>query len=140
MFLGLDLALIIAEVFMLACLLGALNRFISPSSSLGVFYDDITSFCQQNNISLSEVAVFLTTALGFIVFDIFLCISEEDVTDVFSLLMLCFVFYLFAFLILGIDVQYYYMISSVSSGDLLARVIIFDVVNNFLCVLRIFFC
>jgi hypothetical protein len=32
------------------------------------------------------------------------------------------------------------MISSVSSGDLTARVIAFDIINNFLCILRIFFC
>jgi hypothetical protein len=54
--------------------------------------------------------------------------------------MLGFVVLLFFFLILGSDVQYYYMISSISNGDLTLRVIIFDIINNFLCVLRIFFC
>jgi hypothetical protein len=54
--------------------------------------------------------------------------------------MFIFVVLLFFFLLIGTDIQYYYMISSISNGDLVFRVICFDVINNFLCVLRIFFC
>lgn len=83
---------------------------------------------------------FLPFFLGFLIFDLFISAVDEDVTDVFSYFMFVFVVLLFFFLILGTDVQYYYMISSISNGDLTLRVIVFDVINNFLCILRIFFC
>lgn len=38
------------------------------------------------------------------------------------------------------DVQAYYTLCCVGSGDLTTRVILTDMLNNFLCVLRIFFC
>jgi hypothetical protein len=115
-------------------------RAVDLFSHFRPFYDDAITFCKLNNVSVAEVGVFFSFFLGFIIFDIFICSSDEDVTDVFSYFMVVFVILLFFFLILGIDIQYYYMISSVSSGDLTARVIAFDIINNFLCILRIFFC
>ena len=121
-------------------LLGYAARLVGILAQPRVFYDDVVTFCKANNVSLGEVGVFFSLFLGFVLFDLFLCAVDEDVTDVFSYFMVTFVALLFFFLLLGIDVQYYYMISSVSSGDLTARVIAFDIINNFLCVLRIFFC
>jgi len=135
-----DWFILAVECALLLFLLNYTSRATDLFSHIRVFYDDIVTFCKLNNISLVEVGVFFTFFLGFIIFDIFMCASDEDVTDVFSYFMVTFVILLFFFLILGIDVQYYYMISSVSSGDLTLRVIAFDVINNFLCILRIFFC
>jgi hypothetical protein len=135
-----DWLLIIVECLFLVFLLNFSSRVVDLFSNIRIFYDDIITFCKLNNISVTEVGVFFSFFLGFIVFDIFICSVDEDVTDVFSYFMVTFVVLLFFFLILGTDVQYYYMISSVSSGDLTTRVIAFDVINNFLCILRIFFC
>jgi len=135
-----DLFLIAVEVVVLLLVLGFSARVTNLFANTRVFYDDIVTFCKVNNISLTEVGVFFTFFLGFLIFDLFISAVDEDVTDVFSYFMFVFVVLLFFFLILGTDVQYYYMISSISNGDLTLRVIVFDVINNFLCILRIFFC
>jgi hypothetical protein len=128
------------ELLALLLVLGFSSKVGALFSNVKVFYDDIITFCKTNNVSLVEVGVFFSFFLGFIIFDIFLSGVDEDVTDVFSYFMFMFVILLFFFLILGTDIQYYYMISSISNGDLALRVICFDVINNFLCMLRIFFC
>jgi len=135
-----DLLLIFVEVALVVLTLSMLTRVTSMFSNTRVFYDDIVTFFQANNISFTEVGALFTFFLGFLVFDIFISASDEDITDVFSYFMLGFVILLFSFLILGTDIQYYYMISSISNGDLTLRVICFDIINNFLCILRIFFC
>ncbi len=105
-----------------------------------LFYDDLITFCILNNLSITEIGIFCSLFIGFFIFDIFICALDEDITDVFFYFMFLFIILLFFFLFFGIDVQYYFMISSVSSGDLTIRVILFDIINNFLCILRIFFC
>jgi hypothetical protein len=128
------------EVACAAIVLNDALKLTNFYPTMRLFYDDIITFCQVNNLSVAEISSFLSLCLGFIIFDIFSCIVEEDVTDVFFYLMFCLVFGLFLFLTISVDVQYHYMISSTSAGDLSTRVIIFDIINNFLCVLRIFFC
>lgn len=136
-----DVLLICVELLTLIFLLNlTLPITKSFKSSIRIFYDDIVTFCQMGNLSVTEIGVFFSFCLGFILFDVFMCSVDEDVTDVFSYFMLVFVFLLFFFLILGIDIQYFYMVSNISGGDLTTRVVVFDVINNFLCVLRIFFC
>jgi hypothetical protein len=135
-----DIFLMCVELLAILLVLNLSGKVSQLFSNIRVFYDDIVTFCKTNNVSFTEIGVFFTMFLGFIVFDIFVSSSDEDVTDVFSYFMLGFVILLFFFLILGSDIQYYYMISSISNGDLTLRVICFDVINNFLCILRIFFC
>jgi hypothetical protein len=135
-----DWLLILSECLFLLLLLNFTVKSLDIFSNSRIFYDDIITFCKLNNLSVTEIGVFFSFFLGFIVFDIFICSVDEDVTDVFSYFMITFVILLFFFLIIGVDIQYYYMISSVSSGDLTIRVIAFDIINNFLCLLRIFFC
>jgi len=135
-----DLAILLVEVLAFIAVLNFAARATALFANTRVFSDDIVTFCKSNNISFTEVGVFFSFFLGFLIFDIFVCGVDEDVTDVFSYLMFIFVILLFFFLILGTDVQYFYMISSISNGDLTLRVVGFDVINNFLCMLRIFFC
>lgn len=136
----LDVALLGAELLMVAIALGlapALRRLLRMGR---VFYDDLVSFCAYNNLSLTELATFIGVSGGFIVFDLFASISEEDLADTLSYGLLILVILLFFFLLLAVDIQYFYMVSSVSSGDLTTRTVVSDLVNNFLCALRIFFC
>lgn len=135
-----DPLLVVVELTILGVLVAAGMGLLSSQPTSNTFYDDIATFCKTNNLALTEIATFLSLALGFLIFDIFSCAVEEDVTDVFFFFMLVFVIALFFFLLINTDVQYFYMVSSASSGDLTVRAAVFDAINNFLCVLRIFFC
>jgi hypothetical protein len=137
---SLDLALLVAEACALALLASVAAPLASRWGGRGAFYDDLSTFCQQANISLTEVAAFTTTLVAFLALDAFLCSSDEDVADAVSALLMGLVLLLFVFLALGVDVQYYYMVSSAGSADPSARSALLDAANNFLCLLRIFFC
>lgn len=135
-----DLLLILSELLLLLGLLSVGGRFVSNGMTTKSFYDEFLTFCQYNNLSLAEIGTFVSLFFGFIIFDIFMSFVQEDGSDIFFIFIFIFVFNMFVFLFLAIDVQYYYLISSISGGDLTTRVIFFDFVNNFLCLLRIFFC
>lgn len=121
-------------------MLGALSRFSSLLRANRLFYDDLVTFSVANNISLTELGTLFSLVGGFILLDLFLSVSEEDLADTASYGLLLLVLGLFFFLLLAVDVQYLYMVSSVSSGDLTIRTVVSDITNNFLCALRIFFC
>lgn len=80
-----------------------------------------------------------TLTVGFVFFDIFLSFAEDDVVDTLNYLILLFVILTFVFLLLAVDIQYFFMISN-AGGDFTLRVIVFDLINNLLCALRVFFC
>jgi len=137
--LAVDPILLILELFFVAAFCLTLNRLAFFQSGRQLFYDDLVTLCKYNNLSLTEIAVTTTLAVGFIFFDIFVSFGEEDVIDSLNYLILLFVILTFVFLILAVDVQYFFMVSN-AGGDLTLRVIIFDLVNNILCALRVFFC
>jgi len=114
-------------------------RWLAFNASRSVFYDDVVTLFKYNNLSLTEVAVTTTLVVGFVFFDIFVSFAEEDVVDTFNYLILLFVILTFIFLLIAVDVQYFFMISN-AGGDLTLRIICFDLINNFLCALRVFFC
>lgn len=103
-------------------------------------YDDIVTFCQVRGVSVVEIFGLLTFALGFIFFDMFVSLAEDDSLEalsyVFATIIVCAVLLLF----LAADVQFYFLISSISGGELTLRVLYTDIVNNALCLLRVFFC
>lgn len=137
--LALDPALVVVELFFVAALCLSLNKLVFFQSGRQLFYDDLVTLCKYNNLSLTEIAVTATLSVGFIFFDIFVSFGEEDVIDSLNYLILLFVILTFVFLILAVDVQYFFMVSN-AGGDLTLRVIVFDLVNNVLCALRVFFC
>jgi len=47
---------------------------------------------------------------------------------------------MFFFLSIAIDIQYFYSMSNTSNGDVSVRLLFFDILNNFLGILRIFLC
>ena len=103
-------------------------------------YDDVVTFCQVRGVSITEVFGLVTFALGFILFDMFVSLAEDDSLEalsyVFASVIVCAVVLLF----LAADVQFYFLISSISGGELTLRILYTDVVNNGLCLLRVFFC
>jgi len=88
---------------------------------------------------VTELAVTATLTAGFVFFDIFLSFAEDDVIDTLNYLILLFVILTFVFLLLAVDVQYFFMISN-AGGDFTLRIVVFDLINNLLCALRVFFC
>lgn len=139
LFRDLDFLLIVVEILIFALALGLSPYLSGLTKTIRTFYDDLVSFCVYNNLSLTELATLLSLSGGFIIFDLFASVSEEDLADTMSYGLLVLVLLLFIFLFLAVDIQYFYMVSSVSSGDLTIRTVLSDLVNNFLCALRIFF-
>lgn len=137
--LALDPALLVLEVFFVGVVCLSLDKWTTGGTGRQLFYDDLVTLCKYNNLSLTEIAVATTLSVGFVFFDIFVSFAEEDVIDSLNYLILLFVILTFVFLLLAVDVQYFFMVSN-AGGDLTFRVICFDLVNNVLCALRVFFC
>lgn len=137
--LALDPALLALEVFFVAVVCLGLDKWTAGATGRQLFYDDLVTLCKYNNLSLTEIAVAATLSVGFVFFDIFVSFAEEDVIDSLNYLILLFIILTFVFLLLAVDVQYFFMVSN-AGGDLTLRVIAFDLVNNVLCALRVFFC
>lgn len=133
-----DPILLILELFLVAVVCFGLDRWVVANNKQ-LFYDDIVTLCKYNNISLTEVATTLTLIVGFIFFDIFVSFAEDDVVDALNYLILIFIILTFVFLLIAVDVQYFFMISN-AGGDVTFRVVCFDLINNLLCALRVFFC
>lgn len=103
-------------------------------------YADLVTWCQYRSISLAETFGLVSLFLGFIVFDAFVTLSEDDVFEgagwIFSAIILSAVVFLFV----GVDVQFVYLVCSISGAEPALRVIYNDFVNNVLCLLRVFLC
>jgi hypothetical protein len=105
-----------------------------------VGYDALVTLCQSRGVSLAEVGSLTTLVLGFFVFDLFVTLAEDDTFEAISFFFCSTIVAALALLVLAVDIQYYYMLSAVSGGEATLRVFYADIVNNGLCLLRIFFC
>lgn len=103
-------------------------------------YDDVVTALKKHGLSVTEVLVLVTSTIGFIFFDAFVALSEEDIFEVVNYALLLVVLAAATLLVFALDVQYYYAISSVSGGEATIRLVCQDLQNNFLCLLRIFSC
>jgi len=137
---GVDLWLVLAE-------LAAAGWLILRFSANGQFwaraqsgYDAVLTLCQQRGISVAEVFSLVTFMLGYLVFDMFILMAEDDLLEAVSYVFGGVICAALVLLMLAVDVQYYYMISAISGGEATLRVFYTDVVNNGLCLLRVFFC
>ncbi len=136
---SLDPFLLIGELFLVLFLL-SLGSKVASYMGLTQGYGDIVSLCQVRSISLAEIFTLTTLSLGFILFDAFVTLSEDDVLEGISYVFLSIIGFAVALLFLAIDLQYYYLVSAISGGELTLRIIYNDILNNGLCLLRIFFC
>lgn len=135
-----DLLLLGFELISATLLFSQLATFKGRLQKQLAGYDDVVTFCQVRGVSVTEVFGLVTFALGFIFFDMFVSLAEDDSLEalsyVFAAVIVCAVILLF----LAADVQFYFLISSISGGELTLRILYTDVVNNGLCLLRVFFC
>jgi hypothetical protein len=136
----LDPFLFCLELVFLSIVLALFLVFSKQRFFLSQGYVDLITFCQHRNISVVEVFSVLTFFLGFIFFDVFVTLAEDDVLEAISYVFLIIIILAVLLLILAVDIQYYYLISSISGGELTLRLLYADIVNNILCLLRIFFC
>lgn len=132
--------MLVAELGLLLVLALRLARVGTFSRVLNSFYDDVVTFCQQNGLSITELAVVFSLSLAFVAFDLFFAFGEEDLADVVSYGILLFICVTGVGLALALDVFYYFMISGVGASSVTLRAVATDVVNNGLCLLRVFFC
>ena len=121
-------------------MLGALLGVARQRMNLTTGYADLVTLCQLRSISLAETFSLVTFVLGFIVFDAFVTLAEDDVLEAVSYVFAAVIGLAAVLLMLAVDVQYYYMISATSGGEATLRILYADVVNNGLCLLRVFFC
>lgn len=136
-----DPALVALEAFLVLVVAAPLgNSLVQRTSQGGGAYQDFVAACKSAGLSVTEIGVGVTLAAGLLVFDIFLSLSEDDPADALGYGVLILVVATFALWALAVDVQAYYTLSCVGAGDLTARVVLMDALNNALCVLRIFFC
>jgi hypothetical protein len=135
-----DLLLLAVELVSAVLLFAAVATFKGRLQKQLAGYDDFVTFCQLRGVSVAELFGLITFALGFIFFDMFVSLAEDDSLEslsyIFASVIFCAVFLLF----LATDVQFYFLVSSISGGELTLRTIYTDIVNNGLCLLRVFFC
>ena len=137
---SLDPFLLLGELALVALLLGAGLTLAGRLRGAALGYADVVAFCQARSISLAETFGLLTFGLGFVLFDAFVTLAEDDVLEGVSYLFLGVIGLAVGLLAVAVDLQYYYMVSSISGGELTLRLLYADLVNNALCLLRIFFC
>lgn len=137
---ALDPFLLVGELIAVCAVLGLLGTLLHQRRAWLGGYADLVTFCQQRGASLAEVGSLVTLYVGFIFFDAFVTMAEDDALEAISYVFICLISLALLLLIAGVDVQYYYMISSISGGELTLRLLYTDCVNNLLCLLRIFFC
>jgi hypothetical protein len=134
-----DPALLFVELLALAFILFIAPRPASFRLRRRGGYDDVVTFCQTNNISLTELGAITTMVFALVGFDFFLAFVEDDPTEIFSFLVLALAIAGGLGLVLAFDIQYFYMVSALGGANA-ALVAFNDLVANALCVLRIFLC
>lgn len=134
---SLDPLLVVGEL-LLVVMLCHVSSALLPM--LGHTYSMIVGACAANGISAYEVGGILTSLVGLVLFDLFITATEEDLADMASALILCFVGWSLALVTLGLGVSFYYSLSPVSGGSVGLRVVLTDVTSVALCLLRVVFC
>ena len=137
---ALDPALLLAELIALVAVLGRLAQVGAIARTAQALHEDAASFCQANGLSLTEIAMLVTLSLGWVLFDVFAAFAEDDIVDSLSYGIFTFVAVTIVLLGLSFDVLCYFLVSGVGGGDVTLRGIGTDIVNNFLCLLRVVFC
>lgn len=135
-----DFFLIIVELFLFMLIFSFVLTDLISFFTSSKFYDSVVNFFTKNSISFLEVSIVCTIYLSFFLFDLFVSFSEDDSTDTLFYLIIIFIVLMFFFLSIAIDIQYFYMMSNSSNGDVTIRLLFFDILNNFLGILRIFLC
>lgn len=136
-----DPALILIEALVIFFVGAPLAKGLSKRATQGSgAYQDFVAACKSSGLSLTEIGVGVTLGAGLILFDIFVSLSEDDLTDTLGYGVLFLVIATFALWGLAVDTQAYYTLCCVGSGDLTTRLVLTDALNNGLCALRIFFC
>jgi hypothetical protein len=135
-----DPLLFLAELALVCAVFTRLLRVSTLARALQVFYDDLVTFCQANALSVTELATVTTFFIGFLFFDLFCAFLEEDLADVVSYAILALIVLTLGSLALCLDLFVYFLVSSTGGAGPSFRSIATDLINNSLCLLRIFVC
>lgn len=135
-----DIWLLVAEVWGVSWGVALVACFGASRLRGQVGYDDLVTLCQHRGVSIAEVLTLTTAAVGLLAFDAFVTLAEDDTLEAVSYVFGCVIALAVLLLVLAIDLQYYYMVSAISGGEATLRLLYADLVNNGLCLLRVFFC
>jgi len=135
-----DAWLLALEIFFVSWLVLTVSSHGAARLRPQVGYDALVTLCQQRGVSVAEVFSLCTFMLGYLIFDMFIITAEDDLLEAVSFLFGAIIGAALVFLAIAVDIQYYYMISAISGGEASLRILYTDVVNNGLCLLRVFFC
>jgi len=132
------------DIFFLCAEFTGLLLFISITTQLGLSRTVVTTnfkiLAQSNGISYYECIGILTASLLLIIFDIFSATIEEDLIDAAFFIVLLLIIFSITFVLLSLNIFFYYSLTPVSGGEPFRRIIISDIMNFFLCLLRVFLC
>lgn len=137
---SLDPLLLLFELALLVLVISWVVSFTSLGFLLQRGYGDLVTFCQHRSISLVETFGLLSLFLGFILFDAFVTLAEDDTLEAAGWVFAAVIASAVTFLALAVDVQFYYLVCSVSGAEPALRLLYADFVNNVLCLLRVFLC
>jgi hypothetical protein len=135
-----DPLMLMGELLAVLLIFSLFGAFKARAQALLPGYDDLVTLCQLRGVSIAEVFGLISFALGFVFFDAFVSLAEEDSLEAISYLFAVVILAAVILLVVAVDVHYYFLVSSISGGELTLRVLYTDLVNNALCLLRIFFC
>lgn len=77
-----DPAMLFLEGFLVLVLAAPFQNSLTSQTSQGSgAYQDFVAACKSSGLSVTEVAVGFTLAVGLLAFDVFLSLSEDDPTD-----------------------------------------------------------
>lgn len=130
-FVGLEIALLIGLLLFLT-----LKGFFKVNSINFTYQISVS-----NALSYYELIGFTTSACLLLIFDIIAATFDEDIADMAFCLVFFFVFTTVIGFMYGVGfVKAYASLSPVSNGESSKRLYLSDIINVFLCLLRVFLC
>ena len=137
---GLDMGALCLELGAIFIILLARNCINWLGQLTSSFQLELVVLSQHRNISLGECAALITPVIGAILFDFVAALSEEDIFDNAGLILLIGLGLGAMFVLLLVDIQYFFTASAASSSEITLRLIYTDFINNLLCCTRVIFC
>jgi hypothetical protein len=133
-----DLFLLLGEFLVVLALLAGATRLLPPSPAVAP-QAELASFAQQAGLSLTELGTLLTGALGLLALDLVAATTEDDTAEALSLGLLGLVLGTAALLGATLLLQLFAAFA-IFGGATLARVIVADLLNAGLGLLRVASC
>jgi hypothetical protein len=132
-----DVFVIAAELGFVILVASVISRFVLSRSAQ---FHALKLAAMHSGLSLYECLGLTTSALALLAFDIFGATVEEDLMDSAAAAVLFFALASIFGVILSLNVFFVYALTPVSGGEQLRRILISDIMNFGLTILRVMLC